>query len=573
MFLVVLAAALYSRHNLRASVSKDFLSAYQARRVAVNSNLAKQFQNYSNTLSGGAALFSIANVVSQADWAGYYQTYNLPNDYPAIIGLGYAPIVAEANVSSYQQAAYSAGQKNIKITLAGNRQTYAPITLLTNNFNSKTGKNLLGFDLLHNPASRQALEKSRASGQSVLYRSLNLPGLKKQSGLMIYRPVYTGDSKPITAQQRQAQLQGYSFMAINSKLALKRIVAGMNNNFGVLISQANQPAQSFLYRTADFSKLAKQPAAVMISQTHKLDQQNWQLRFVATPALLSTSERSGPQQELLLGIFAGLFFASLAWYLIGRRERYVAKTQRSTIQAAKDDLLLLASHQLRTPATIVKQYVGMLIEGYAGKLLPEQKAMLANAYESNERQLGVINQILYAAQLDAGRIKIHTSLVDLNKLLLGSIKAQSAMVAERQQKLTTKLPRKHIKLLADANYLAMVFENLLTNAIKYSLPDGTIALKASATDKAAIIEVSDSGIGIPANELKTIFDKFTRIKNPEASEVSGSGIGLYLAKEIVDLHGGSLSVRSRLQHGSTFRVYLPLKDRPKSGAAGQRRSR
>lgn len=540
VFLAILAASLYSWGKIQTSVYDDFKSAYTVETVTATSKLSRQFQTYKNVLRGGVSLFQIASDVSEADWARYYQAYNLSSEYPETAELGYAPI----------------GQQSVNVGSASARPNYAPITLLAN---YKTNHaNLLGYNLMQTPAVRQLLLAAQVSGKSVVYPKLNLPGEHLPLGFMIYVPVYSR-ANPATVAERRSDLRGYVFMAIDSRVAFAQVLSATNPNFGVSVSASgqNSPAE-VLYQTAYFAQLRAQSGALSTSQAGAFDQPNWHLNFAATPALISASERQAPLEELLRGIFTSLFFASLVWYLIGRREQRAAQLQLQIIQSAKDDLLSLASHQLRTPATIVKQYVGMLLEGYAGELSPEQKAMLSGAYESNERQLEIINQLLYVARLDAGQIKIHKNIINLNKLLKDVIQTQTSTFEERRQKLTTNLPRKHIHLPADASYLPMVFENLLSNAGKYTPADGTISLRAYATQDAVIVEVGDSGIGIPAADLATIFDKFTRVEN--ASEVSGSGIGLYLTMEIVKLHGGSITVQSRPDQGSTFRVCLPLGD-------------
>jgi signal transduction histidine kinase len=200
----------------------------------------------------------------------------------------------------------------------------------------------------------------------------------------------------------------------------------------------------------------------------------------------------------------------------------------------------------------------MLLQGYAGDLTPRQLDMLDNAYSSNERQLEIINQLLYVARLDAGRITLHPKKVDIGKLIRELIRELGATVAEREQQLTFVSPKRPVNAQVDPHYIRMVLENLLSNAIKYTPEKGTITLDVKREHGQVVMNVSDNGVGIPAEVQQNIFEKFTRVENELSTDVNGSGVGLYLTKQIVELHGGTLKVSSTPGHGSTFTVRVPL---------------
>jgi len=232
----------------------------------------------------------------------------------------------------------------------------------------------------------------------------------------------------------------------------------------------------------------------------------------------------------------------------------VAKLDR-----AKDEFIGLASHQLRTPATAVKNYIGLLKEGYAGELTEEQQTYVDQAWESNEQQLEIVDSLLRVARTDSGMVSLKRRVIDLHPMVAAVIEQQRATLAERRQSCRLYVPRLPIHAFADAEFLPMAVENLLSNASKYTEPGGRILVALTATTDSACIIVRDNGVGIAAADIPRLFGKFSRIQNQMSTPVAGHGIGLYLTKRIIDLHKGQIHVDSRPGKGTTFTIRLAVK--------------
>jgi PAS domain S-box-containing protein len=238
--------------------------------------------------------------------------------------------------------------------------------------------------------------------------------------------------------------------------------------------------------------------------------------------------------------------------LAEQREQLIAMNR------SKDEFIMLASHQLRTPSTGVKQYIGMLLEGYSGPVTAEQRELLESAFDSNERQLKIVDDLLRVARVDAGQIILDKTSCDLSACIRKIMIEQGSIFGARKQKIVFKAPKEPVRVLIDAELMHVVFENLLDNASKYSFPDTTTTIELKE-DRASIrIQVKDHGVGIPKEDQQKLFQKFSRIENPLSDIVSGTGLGLYWAKKIVELHDGTLRVSSKVGQGSTFTVKLPL---------------
>ncbi len=243
---------------------------------------------------------------------------------------------------------------------------------------------------------------------------------------------------------------------------------------------------------------------------------------------------------------------------VGAIEVFRDISQELALTQAKDEFISIASHQLRTPATGVKQYLGMVLEGYSGELTADQRLLLNKAYQSNERQLKVIDDLLKVARVDSGEIKLRPVSTDILELLKDVIHEQLQQIKKRGQAVKFLHDEESIQVDLDPARIRMVFENLLDNASKYSDDDKTLRVGVTRDSSQVTVAVEDEGIGIVKEGVTKLFQKFTRL-DQQPRIIEGSGLGLYWAKKIVDLHGGSINVTSTPNKGSVFTVVLPLK--------------
>lgn len=231
--------------------------------------------------------------------------------------------------------------------------------------------------------------------------------------------------------------------------------------------------------------------------------------------------------------------------------------QLVALNNSKDEFISVASHQLRTPATGVKQYIGMLLEGYAGKPSEAQFKMLQTAYESNERQLRIIDDLLKVAHVDAGKVSLSRSKTDLIDLMDDIIDEQADKFKHKRQGMSFKHADKQVFAMIDPERMRMVIENLIDNASKYTPEGKNVTVELEQTPEEITIRVSDQGIGIAKKDIPQLFHKFSRLNNVLSTLVGGTGLGLYWVKKIVILHKGTISVESQPDQGSKFTITIP----------------
>lgn len=229
------------------------------------------------------------------------------------------------------------------------------------------------------------------------------------------------------------------------------------------------------------------------------------------------------------------------------------------MDATKDEFVSMASHQLRTPLTSVKGYISMVLEGDAGEISEPQRQLLAEAFNSSERMVHLIGDFLNVSRLQTGKFVVDRHEVDLAKITEQEVDGIKQIAASHSVELKLlKTPRLPV-LYLDEGKMRQVIMNFIDNAVYYSPERTRITVKLSVEDGEVILRVKDQGMGVPAEEQSHLFTRFFRAENARKQRPDGTGIGLYLAKKIIDGHDGKVIFESELGRGSTFGFRLPIK--------------
>lgn len=558
VFLATLAAFGYYANSVRNTVRNDMMLAFQQQIRVVGTATQARLGLYESILRGGAGLSATDKTMTQADWQAYFESFNIAKEYPEIDGVGFDRYVTADQLPTFLQDIQTQ-DPNFTIVPSGARNIYVPNTYLAKY--PATGQSS-GYDGYTDPVRRTAMNTAASTGMPAMSGPVRMrPGKAAPASFIIYLPVYNAGAPVATATERQAALYGFVSLAVDTnKFVTALIQQNPNSNFGLYWRNNQTPeSQITVFQTSNFTALSNQQGSITQTIPFTLYQHKWEVTAIAGPNVVPASERDRPLNTIFWGLLASIVLAGVVWLLISSREFLLNRQKQQEVQSAKDDLLSLASHQLRTPATVVKQYVGMLLQGYGGELTQKQTGMLKHAYDSNERQLLIINQLLYVARLDAGRITLHNEKTDIRELLDQVFHEQLVESRQRHQKLFYRQPKKPVVAEVDPQYFHMAIDNLVSNAVKYTPEKGSITLAVRKSANEVQVSVQDNGIGIDEERQKMIFDKFTRLENEMAADVSGSGIGLYLTDQIVNLQGGHIEVKSTPGNGSTFTVHVPLK--------------
>lgn len=232
--------------------------------------------------------------------------------------------------------------------------------------------------------------------------------------------------------------------------------------------------------------------------------------------------------------------------------------QLRRLDAAKDEFVSMASHQLRTPLTSVKGYVSMMLEGDAGQINEMQKHFLEEAFISSERMVHLINDFLNVSRLQTGKFIIERRKTDLKHVVTQEVDSLRTTAGQRQLTLKLKLHGALPPLYLDESKIRQVIMNFIDNALYYSAPGTTILISLGKEAGEAVLTVKDMGIGVPSDEQAHLFTKFYRASNARKQRPDGTGVGLFLAKKVIVAHGGSMIFASEEGKGSTFGFSLPI---------------
>lgn len=228
------------------------------------------------------------------------------------------------------------------------------------------------------------------------------------------------------------------------------------------------------------------------------------------------------------------------------------------LEELKNEFVFVAAHELRTPVTAIKGYISMLLEGDAGKLPDEVAQYLSKTNNANERLVQLVNDLLEIARNEAGRLEITVSPQDLVENIKTIADELKPLIDEKNIKFKYEHKEKALKVLADGVRLKEVLINLVGNAIKYNKEGGSLEISHEIKGNSVITHVKDSGFGMSREDLSHLFEKFWRSESKDIRKQGGTGLGLFITKELVVKMGGKIWAKSQKGTGSTFSFSLPI---------------
>ncbi|MBU1045612.1 PAS domain-containing protein [Patescibacteria group bacterium] len=234
-------------------------------------------------------------------------------------------------------------------------------------------------------------------------------------------------------------------------------------------------------------------------------------------------------------------------------------SREKVIERLKSQFVSVAAHQLRTPLSIIKWSLSMILEEEIGPLNTEQKEMLSWANQTNERMIRLINDLLNVARIEEGRFMYRPTIIDFGELVESMVASLKPLAQKKKVKFIFKTSKtKAPKVIrADIEKLTLAIKNIIENAIFYTDPGGSVEVSLTRKKDKVELSVKDSGIGIPKDQQDRVFTKFFRADNAVRKETEGTGLGLFIAKNVMESHKGKISFVSAEKKGTTFTISLP----------------
>lgn len=235
-------------------------------------------------------------------------------------------------------------------------------------------------------------------------------------------------------------------------------------------------------------------------------------------------------------------------------------TKQKELDRLKSNFVANVSHELRTPLVSIDKSLALLLSGDQGAVSPTQKQLLSIAQRNLKRLSNLINDLLDLSKLEAGRMEIKRESVSIKDVIFETVEGLSTWARSKSIQMSVDVADNLPNVNIDPNRIAQVLNNLIGNAIKFTPANGKITVFAELADNPRCIKISvqDTGIGIPKEDLDKVFDRFYQSGERSLTDISGTGIGLAISKEIVELHGGRIWAESEPEKGARFIFTLPL---------------
>jgi signal transduction histidine kinase len=240
------------------------------------------------------------------------------------------------------------------------------------------------------------------------------------------------------------------------------------------------------------------------------------------------------------------------------RELNDANAKLRELSAMKEEFLALTTHDLRSPLTVISGVINFFTSGRLGDLTPEQQNMVEMMERNTQNLIELVNDLLDASKLESGTLRLDTTSIELHGLVEELSAQMRPLAREKEITLEEAIPEGLPPLRADRAKLRRVLVNLLSNALKFTPKGGRVCLSAAREGGFVRVALSDTGVGIPPEDIEHLFDKYAQARSRATRSEKGTGLGLYITRQLVELHGGNIEARSEVGKGSTFSFTIPI---------------
>lgn len=595
-------AAFLLIHNLHKTAAQKAFEGPAGRYATA---IVKALESNLEMVQSAGSFFSARNDANRWEFFQFARE-PLPR-HPAIEVIEWIPRVRAADRDAYEKEAQEDGLFGFTFTQTGlssaqivadTRTEYYPIYFVEPFLKNE---DRLGQDLASDPAMLAKLEQARDSGRMVALQS---PSQAEKTGgdsrLQVIRPVYETNVVPADRAERQLVLLGF----LRSTLDLDVLVDNAHRqqsgtaDLEVAIFNRNAPGDKPIFRQPPMSgkilnETETRPSALQFVSTHRFGDQDWSVRITPGQGWQAPAQAVGPWSVLVFGL---LLTALMAQYQVTTRERTriikkavnartaelnhlnkvlaqeigerkqaeeemrVAKEKAEIASRAKSEFLAMMGHELRTPLNAVIGFADILSHETFGPLGdPRYRDYVTDIGLSGQSLLSIINDILDLTTIESEDFCLQEENIDVAELVAMVHENWGAKAHEAGLALTGSVDDGTPALTANRQAVSRIVEILLSNALKFTPQGGHIRVNAGPDDAGHIVlEVSDDGIGIAPKDQDRVFQPFTQVDQTLSRRHEGTGLGLTLARRLVELHGGSLILESQLGAGTRVRALLPI---------------
>lgn len=550
----------------------------------VEQKIVARLRVYEDALLSGVSLFAASHSVEPAEWRQFVESLHLEQRYPGIHGMGVIWPVTEESTKSFlswtrSKVAADFQIKNVPDTTPPKSDEAFVITYIEP---IKRNKLAQGLDIGSDFVRRAAAEASRRSGTSAMTGRISLiQDNHKEPGFLFLVPFYKRGVPLETEEDRVRNFEAWVYAPFISREFFSGVSGSWNSEVALAVYEGNPSSHSnLIFSSSGYQASNQSPPAESSRHTHIILAGNpLTLEWALLPGFRGQSESIAVWLSVL-GMMGTLLLSALiaglttherrASELVVKRTQELEESRRQAEEAAQTAKLASAakgiflanmSHELRTPLNGIVGMTDLLLDTTLNK---EQQEYVATVKGCSQSLVSLINDILDLSRIEAGKLAMATEPFEIRHVIKAVVSVLSAKALEKKIELATHVdPLLEDWFLGDRIRIGQVLTNLLGNAIKFTPIGGAIMVHARSAGEAEgkrfiQISVSDTGIGIPNEKLGLIFEQFAQADDSTTRTYGGTGLGLTIARQLVEIMGGTIWVDSIVGRGSIFHVLIPL---------------
>ena len=561
-----IAASSYVSQTAEDAADAQARAEFVADSDETRRQLEAGLSSYVEVVRTGAVLLSADNEINGADFRRFVTGLRLDERYVGLEGIGFVQCVRARDLNRFLRLMDSDGNR-VRVRPVMPRATYCPVLFFEPK--SNTTNAAIGFDVGTVPVFAEAMARARDSGEPVASSAIQLPGWRgdRRARVVLFIPVFRRIGALQTVDARRRSLVGYVVGPIDTEQMLHAIVAPARRGLGIEVRDGIAAGARVLLATPTATD---PPPRLQTLKRVRVGERDWVLTVSSTPDLPAAAPQAAVQ-TLVAGVALSLMLLLVsraqvrAWETSVRHEAELRASEQALRESeaearaanlAKDEFLATVSHELRTPLNVVLGWVNMLRRQ---SVEPERVPRALEIIERNARQQAqLIDDLLDVSRIVVGQLRLERHLVTLGPLVTAVVESLRPHAETKRITLAADTIEDSAEVIGDAGRLRQMIWNVITNAIKFTPAGGCVTIALTRVGNQVRLTVQDTGVGIEPAFLARVFDRFTQADSSTTREHSGVGLGLAIARNLVELHSGTIEARSEgRDRGATFVIDLP----------------
>jgi signal transduction histidine kinase/CheY-like chemotaxis protein len=521
--------------------------------------------SYIEVVRAAAVLLSSETELNGAEFSRFVNRLQLKERYPAIDGIGFAQCVPQGDVARMLRALALDGDP-VRVWPDTGAAERCPVVFFDPP--SQGNRRLRGFDLASEVRTRQAMIAARDSGQPAVSRQLDRTANTRTGGnLFVFIPVYRTASAA-TVEVRRRTMFGFVFSPLNSERLFEHIVELTDPALAFEIFE--DPAETSAGVAIGVSSPASEPVRYESSELVHVNGRDWVVNVKSLGGQAAVVPEEARRALLGGTLISFMLFLitraqARAWETAARHEAELRtsaealkerEAQASAANRAKDEFLATLSHELRTPLNVVLGWVGML---RLGALNPARASEALEIIDRNARQQAeLIDDLLDVSRIITGKLRLSLRTMEFGPTVNAVAESLRPSAEVKGVTLQVGPVAEPSTVMGDPDRLRQTVWNLLSNALKFTPPGGSVSVDLTSEHRQLRLTVRDTGVGISPDFLPYVFERFMQADSTTTRTHSGVGLGLAIVRELVELHGGTVQAESGgLNQGAAFVITLP----------------